>query len=173
MHYYAWCLGDPTLEPAELCERALAPYSEDLEGYDDVDDRLVTWDWWQIGGRWTGRLDDAYDPNADPRNFDPRATFADGVKWPTQWVKFEGDVVDVIDVAWLDALRDDQVPYALFVADAEIRVVVKERFLKPDDENERWRFVTHDDVRAHARLIIDARLRVGLATRLVIVDYHC
>lgn len=27
------------------------------------------WDWWVIGGRWTGVLDPDYDPSTDPRNF--------------------------------------------------------------------------------------------------------
>jgi hypothetical protein len=29
------------------------------------------WDWWEIGGRWTGLLEPAYDPEADARNYSP------------------------------------------------------------------------------------------------------
>jgi hypothetical protein len=29
------------------------------------------WDWWQIGGRWTGWLDPDYEPGMDPRNLGP------------------------------------------------------------------------------------------------------
>lgn len=76
------------------------------------------WDWYQIGGRWSGALDPSYDPATDPRNIetcnlcagtgmrnddggrkarskDPTYTCngCDGkgtaVKWPTQWT---GDV---------------------------------------------------------------------------------
>jgi hypothetical protein len=73
------------------------------------------WDWYQIGGRWTGYLDPTYEPSKDPRNQtscelchgtglrndqlgrdarakDPTYTCngcKDGVKtkWPTSWVE--------------------------------------------------------------------------------------
>lgn len=52
------------------------------------------WDWWQIGGRWTGVIS-GYDPDKDPENFD----FDRGeVKWPTQWVLHNGDVCYPADV---------------------------------------------------------------------------
>jgi len=28
------------------------------------------WDWWTVGGRWTGMLDKTYDPRTDPRNIE-------------------------------------------------------------------------------------------------------
>lgn len=78
------------------------------------------WDWYEIGGRWTGKLTD-YDPEKDPRNIescqwcggtgkrndklgrearkaDPKYTCngCDGkgkkVKWPTEWAKYAGDI---------------------------------------------------------------------------------
>lgn len=74
------------------------------------------WDWYSVGGRWSGALDPAYDPETDQRNIetcqtcggtgkrdddlgrkaraeDPSYTCngCDGkgrsVKWPTQWAK--------------------------------------------------------------------------------------
>jgi hypothetical protein len=56
------------------------------------------WDWWQIGGRYTGRLSDGYDPEKDERNLEWRRNHQTGKdervpKWPTSWVKFEGDII--------------------------------------------------------------------------------
>jgi hypothetical protein len=70
------------------------------------------WDWWQVGGRWTGLLSPGYDPEKDPANIET-CRLCDGtgrradmvvengcngcqgtgrcVKWPTAWVKFSGD----------------------------------------------------------------------------------
>jgi hypothetical protein len=78
------------------------------------------WDWYQVGGRWTGSLNPAYDPEKDPANIetcttcggtgkryddlglkmraeDPAYTCngcqGEGkrVKWPTSWAKYDGD----------------------------------------------------------------------------------
>ena len=72
-------------------------------------------DWWQIGGRWTGTLS-GYQPEDDPANIEVCShcngtgtrtdmTVADGcngchgtgkaVKWPTEWARHTGDVVPV------------------------------------------------------------------------------
>lgn len=99
-------------DPDEL-ERALAPYQEN---YDEEADALNGfWDWWQIGGRYTGQWS-GYDPSADPANTEPcpycHATgtrtdmvLANGcngcdgsgvhVKWPTSWVNHPGDLLPV------------------------------------------------------------------------------
>jgi hypothetical protein len=73
------------------------------------------WDWYQIGGRWTGTLD-GYEPEKDEANIKPcnlcgatgkRADMevANGcngcagtgksVEWPTQWKRHAGDVMPV------------------------------------------------------------------------------
>ncbi|MHB8359237.1 MAG: hypothetical protein ACYDCP_07045 [Thermoplasmataceae archaeon] len=45
------------------------------------------WDWFQIGGRYTGRhVSSDFDPYADPRKV--------GV-WPTQWEPLEADVMRI------------------------------------------------------------------------------
>jgi hypothetical protein len=47
-------------------EAALAPFF-----FDDPDaDNNAFWDWWSIGGRWTGYFEPGYEPAADPRNFE-------------------------------------------------------------------------------------------------------
>lgn len=48
------------------------------------------WDWYQIGGRWTGVHVPDYDPNTDPENIENGS-----VKWPTSWVHFPGDIMKV------------------------------------------------------------------------------
>lgn len=76
------------------------------------------WDWYQIGGRWTGALD-GYDPDKDPANTE-RCTLCGGTGtrpdmvvnngcngcagtgtarlWPTQWVKHPGDIAPIESV---------------------------------------------------------------------------
>lgn len=79
------------------------------------------WDWYQIGGRWTGTLD-GYDPETDPANLE-HCELCDGtgdrkdltppewkeecggcngchgkgkrVKWPTSWADHPGDVAPI------------------------------------------------------------------------------
>jgi hypothetical protein len=89
----------------EKLERAMGPSGDD-GGF---------WDWYQIGGRWTG-LFDSYDPETDPENTEtctlcagsgkrPDMTVANGCngcagtgtakKWPTDWKKHPGDIIPV------------------------------------------------------------------------------
>lgn len=91
------------------------------------------WDWWQLGGRWTGVWSD-YDPATDERNWEScwlcegtgrrndllgqqarlenpdygcNGCSGEGirVKWPTQWRPFAGDII-LVD-RFLDELRTD------------------------------------------------------------------
>lgn len=79
------------------------------------------WDWYEIGGRWTGTLD-GYEPDKDPANQEPcnlcnatgkrtdavgqanpalleKCNGCDGTgirtKWPTSWKRHDGDVMPV------------------------------------------------------------------------------
>lgn len=64
MHYHAevWV---PTLENLqEQIEEILAPYSE------HGNNEEAFFDWWQIGGRWTGLHDSSYDPEKDRENYE-------------------------------------------------------------------------------------------------------
>jgi hypothetical protein len=111
---------DVTRETADdAVEPLLAPHRED---YDEAIDELTgRWDWYQVGGRWTGALSD-YDPGEDPENWET-CRLCDGtgmrndalgrqaraanpeytcngcsgkgweVKWPTDFKPNEGDVV--------------------------------------------------------------------------------
>lgn len=119
-HYGLLVVTDRRPDEREL-EILMAPYYEE-EGNDNC-----KWDWYQIGGRWTGHLDPDYDPDFDARNIetcticngtgmrtdnvgndirskDPnyKCNGCDGngkrTKWPTQWAKFDGDQVQVKDL---------------------------------------------------------------------------
>jgi hypothetical protein len=70
--------------------------SRDSAGLDaDVEQALARfreseWDWYQIGGRWTGHFD-GYEPHTDPVNLDE----AGKEKWPIDWKSHAGDVIPV------------------------------------------------------------------------------
>jgi hypothetical protein len=99
------------------------------------------WDWWSIGGRWTGRLS-GYDPETDPTNSEVcficagtgrrddaignQARLADpaykcngcdgsgvAVKWPTSWADHDGDIVPALAVD----IEKVGTPYALVTSD--------------------------------------------------------
>ena len=56
MHYccYLYTKDFPT---NKVIEKALKPYEYKDGGYDDGEQRpLFTWDWWQVGGRYGGKL---------------------------------------------------------------------------------------------------------------------
>lgn len=97
--------------------------------------RQGIWDFFQIGGRWTGILS-GYEPDKDPANSEPcwiceatgkrqdapRCGAGDlpcngcsgtglAQKWPTQWAKHPGDIV-----ACPIALTEAQTPYTLIGA---------------------------------------------------------
>jgi len=64
-------------------EDLLAPYDENIIHNPDS-----KWDWWVIGGRWTGKLDDDYDPYTDPRNI-VSCTLCGGTGDRPGWVYYE------------------------------------------------------------------------------------
>jgi|SRR5215475_2449507 len=67
----------------EALQEQMAPFDENEECFRDGS----RWDWYQIGGRFTGMLDN-YDPEKDPQNME-----SDGrVKWPTKWAQHKGDI---------------------------------------------------------------------------------
>lgn len=82
MHYSCMVVIPPgyTGDVNEYVERAMAPYDEQLEVEEYVEEDGTTymhnpqsfWDWYQIGGRWTGHFArDEYDPELDRRNWEP------------------------------------------------------------------------------------------------------
>ena len=67
------------------------------------------WDWWQIGGRWTGWIS-GYDPEKEPENADPESPGK--AKWPTQWKLHYGDVCTVDEIR-----RSGKNPYCVVSQD--------------------------------------------------------
>lgn len=108
MHYFVLgILEDGKLSLAEIEERVeamMAPYGNGIH-----------WDWYQIGGRWTGTFD-GYNPNKDPKNIHTcewcKGTgkrtdmvvengcngcggTGKAVKWPSDWKTRKGDTLPV------------------------------------------------------------------------------
>jgi hypothetical protein len=129
------------------------------------------WDWWQIGGRYTGLLDD-YNPNLDPENIEtctlcagsgvrPDMQVRDGcngcggkgsrVKWPTSWRPHPGDCAPAATVGEVDT-------YTVVSAEGATHI---EDWITPN-------FVKNENF-AQERAEMLLRYREGIA---VVVDYH-
>ncbi len=81
-------------EARGVVQQILEPHCE-MDG----DNEDGVWDWYQVGGRWTGFYSE-YDPEDDPRNVDNATGYnaertGRKIKWPTQWKEFEGDLIPV------------------------------------------------------------------------------
>jgi hypothetical protein len=75
-----------TRESAEaVVTPLLAPYDENDEWFADGS----RWDWWVVGGRWTGSLD-GYKPHEDINNFEV-CTLCQGAGVRPDWDRFGGD----------------------------------------------------------------------------------
>lgn len=120
------------------------------------------WDWFTIGGRWTGALVPSYDPESDPANIqtcgicrgtglrmdelginerkqDPEYTCngcnGEGkhAKWPTDWKKFDGDVMPT------KLVPKDFSPFAIVTPDGEWHEHGKMHYWAVvSDEDEGW-----------------------------------
>lgn len=136
-HYFVGVVIPKSTEFADLeatLEPILAPFEESYD--EDTERHHGFWDWWSIGGRWTG-VWSGYDPKEDPSNlnfecrlcagtgirtdFDPSGWPCNGcsgngwhVKWPTEWVKHPGDIVPV---SYLLDTPGLQIPYRIVVPD--------------------------------------------------------
>jgi len=107
------------------------------------------WDWYVVGGRWTGLFSKDYDPAKDPENIETCMVCAGSgsrddklgrdarakdpsykcngcqgegksVKWPTQWADHSGDIVPANK--WLSLLDGDAkefTPFAIVTPDGE------------------------------------------------------
>lgn len=59
-------LDDEVVVHAAVTQQ-MTPFDEQEEWFKEGS----RWDWWEIGGRYTGRLDPLYDPQKDPANLQP------------------------------------------------------------------------------------------------------
>jgi hypothetical protein len=184
-HYYCLAVLPPGTENiVEAIDELMAPH---VEGYDEAADELSGWwDWYQIGGRWTGVLD-GYDPSADPRNSEVcylchgTGTRTDMVvangcngcagtgikeKWPTDWAKHPGDIARLGDVR--AKIAEDARPYR--VIGPEIMAVVEtynpEGTHYDDEPYETAKFQRHPQV------VLDAIDSLYDDCIVVVVDYH-
>lgn len=77
-------------DPDAYVAQAMEPFRESDHG-----PLTGHWDWWQIGGRWTGALD-GYDPNSDPSNVEPclicggSGLRSDAASLGEDWLKWSG-----------------------------------------------------------------------------------
>lgn len=63
MHYHAEVWIPEMADAEKLIAEAMAPYKEECSG----EEVRGFWDWYQIGGRWTGEKA-GYEPEKDPKN---------------------------------------------------------------------------------------------------------
>lgn len=180
-HYYAWAIVPAEGDLDDLIREALAPYDENAELVERTEDGETykcnprgMWDWYQVGGRWTGHLAELvtgkpYDPEADPENADPKG-YGSGVKWPTRWApRPDLDVVPALEITSRIAELDPrQLPFTIFTHDSE-HVTTRIDWGRDD-----WKEaeLTDDQVRSAAATILHARMRAGLVDRVVVLDYH-
>ncbi len=92
-------------ERSTVIEAALTPFYEDTSSGSEE----PQWDWYQIGGRWTGLLD-GYDAEKDPANLDANGE----PKWPTTRRERAEDTQPVQN--WPETVR----PYWLLTPDGKI-----------------------------------------------------
>ena len=69
------CIALIVVPENSTLEDVMNPYHENGEH------PRAFWDWYQVGGRWSGLYSD-YDPAKDPENIDDSGK----VMWPTSWV---------------------------------------------------------------------------------------
>ncbi len=182
MHYYTIALIPETTDVPLEVARVMAPYNEALElepcREEGEPDKIYwcnpegRWDWYQIGGRWTGKWDD-YDPEEDPANAKPcfcrtsevvtaTCKICDGTgtrtAWPIEWQLHSGDICKAASLR----LSVDQMPRALVMSGAWHTYEVW------DSEAENHRMVYTDN---EWTAFVKERLAQwdGLA---VVVDYH-
>ena len=192
MHYMAILVTPPGVEPTEETiatmmapfdeNRRVAPVVKDDETY--WTNPMALWDWYQVGGRWTGVWSD-YDPRTDPDNVEtcalcggtgtrPDMVVKDGcngcggkgaaVKWPTEWVDCPADIA-----RWGDVRESviENPPYA---------VVGSELFAKRERYNPEGRFPdweageTNDDIPNEERKFVQTN---DVATALEPITDDC
>jgi hypothetical protein len=139
MHYHAEVYIPPNVnEVKEYIEEIMAPHSEYYQDDDcgtEEYNKVGIYDWYQIGGRWTG-VHTNYNPRTDPLNTETciicggtgfrnddigvnlrkenytcngcghyneetkqwtHGQWGPGIslKWSTQWVEYDGDIIDI------------------------------------------------------------------------------
>lgn len=174
-------LPKDALDPEAHVKQAMAPFEEEFD--DEADRYRGHWDWWQIGGRWTGKLS-GYDPRLDPDNiktcslcngtgkrpdaeqFGPEWLEWSGgcngcggkgaeVTWPTSYKRHHGDVGPVTA-----AKQHDFYPYSILTPEG--------RWVSREIDDGSYKSKDEEEWRAEASAVLDA-----YSDHLcVVVDYH-
>lgn len=119
MHFSVLVLveGDVFREDAEAAvEPLLEPHREE---YDDEKDELVgEWDWWVVGGRWSGTLSpDDYDPREDPENWvtcdlcGGTGRRPDADKFGSDWIEWSGGCNGCRGKGWTNKWPSERVAH--------------------------------------------------------------
>lgn len=130
MHYSNLVIIEKTDDVAAAVDAVMERHSE-------------FWDWYQIGGRWTG-IFDGYNPEDDPANI-VECNLCNGTgkredmevangcngckgtgkhpKWPTEWAQRAGDVVPV------ESLTEDQLAKFYRIVSHDYGVLGGERYI--------------------------------------------
>lgn len=144
MHYLALVVIPQDGDPKEHVERLMGPHTEQYPSENGTDEISGHWDWYQIGGRWTGYLD-GYKADSDPANIEVcnlcngtgvrrdavgvingmvERNYCNGCQgkgkspvWPTARKKHDGDVQSVAHYMTMVADDSKKVPYALLLDD--------------------------------------------------------
>jgi len=167
MHMYALVVIPDDAEDIDAAvTAAMEPYLEEWD--EETEAHTGWWDWWTIGGRYSGRLD-GYDPTTNPENSEP-CTLCDATgirkdmailngcngcagtgtaqKWPTRWAFHPGDIGTVAQIT--------KPPYTLVTPTGAVH--------KEDWNGKDW-----DD---NGPAMEAALAQLDPETRVVVVDYH-
>ena len=191
MHFLTYVVVPPGYDgdPVEYVERALEPF------YEEDGNPSAFWDWYQIGGRWSGHLSPSYNPTTDPRNIEtcnlcggtgtrndwsPTCTpewiaecngcngckgTGASIKWPTQWVESP-----VGNFARLGDIREfveseEGRPYYLLHEGVTRAEVRNPDWVDDGDWSDYW-------IRQPEE-VIDAIRKLSDDCTVVVVDCHC
>jgi hypothetical protein len=190
MHYFAAVVLPPGTTDENIEERvtgAMEPYREE---YTDKGGFRGEWDWWVLGGRWTGVWSD-YDPTTDPANLEASCFICAGtgvrndsagraqreqhpeytcngcsgtgrhLKHAGRWRRHDGDVITVAGFLADETL---QYPYTLVIPEGGFHS--KETY-HPEREISQ-RFEEDPDWAGTIRKLLVGREHCVLA----VVDYH-
>lgn len=184
--HFACIVGVPagSVDTQSAVESALAPFFFD----NPKADNNAFWDWWQVGGRWTGFFAPDYDPTTDPRNLETCDLCAGTgtrdwsgtdvseewieecggcngcrgvgvrVKWSTRWAPHELDRISHDQAVRFFDREDAELPYRIVIGE---QVIAKEEFNgETFVKTPNWREVVLNAVNLHR------------GCDFVIVDYH-
>lgn len=203
MHYFAAVVVPADTNRANAEDRVkpiMEPYYEEAEVEQRTDEDGSTywhnpqgkWDWWQVGGRWTGVWSD-YDPQTDPANIEPcflchgtgmrndplglqqrqqdpgytcNGCQGKGValKWPTDYRPEAGDIVPVAYCLDTPGVR---IPFAVVVPDGGWHE--KETWVW-DEEKKQGHFENVPETEWGER--VTKLLTPCRGAKLAVVDYH-